>query len=853
MISKLQQHAVDYAWQNPAADGQLNILLKKLTPDGGTIVTVNDGGGFVKLPKKDVWFHVYTIGTTHPNWGNLNIREGAWVTAETIINTYGTFLRIYNEGGVVLPSKHAYFTKRDNGSILIAIPVLDIYRAFNDDVYFRIYAGKSHLISPTPERQVTVHNFEVDSNARRNAIIAQYRNLVTNNRGHVAAWVNGLYRPNFVITHMAMWDDVEIVVDNSVKRIVTLKVGDLRTFSSVLDSTRKYLLHLPKETTDWIFSDDVEIHAVSDGLGYYYNLNQSMNLRQLTHNDLSIPTKRIRDLWGAWNEVDRVESSVDSVHDLSVMVSVREDYSDRPVLFNTDRIHELYKLEDGQIVEAMVGSNSTVPEWQAANLEQSPVNRLAATSLSKLTKRLATDAYGYHGLSYYFADTPQYLEHDGNFNRCSLNPFLVQGCTVYEYDKHGKLLGYSIPPTTDTYYIAKNPTAHFVEVIPSVASNGLDVNHNAPDMVLSDDLDYKFYLRKVLGGVPSGEYEVAVRGKDYTFDSGHITWSVDRDRRHPTIVTTKNHIFYTVEVEKNKGRYTLPLMNVGEGKNLPITYDVETVEVWVNGHSLVMGIDYTLKNNIITIVTKVWFNEGEVDTIAIRGRGIHSKRRIPDHGYIIDGKLSNNDSYDTRDGKVVRIVGAGRLFMRDMVEFGEKQSVSVNSGYSGFPYSVDDPTIPLRNLYSKWEAEGQYENTYTLRDSARDFDKRVEAYLDVYLEKPEFPEHQTLPHYYHLYTPVLSAIVADLLSGILVPKEDDVTDRISTKQLDEIMLSYNKYLDHCPARNGYDARFSIVHPHALYHTVEVSELGYVLLERVNHRYLNSGIQLNHYLKINEGK
>lgn len=851
MISELQKHAVEHLWQNPSADGQLNVRLKKLTPFNGTVVAVNDGGGFVKLPDYSRWYDVYTMGTTHPNWGNLNIKENQWVTGETVVNTYGTYLRIYSETGVSYPLKHVYFTKMKNGTILIAIPVLDIYSDFSHGAFLRIYAGKSHIISPTPELQVSVVSYVVDSNARRSQIIADYVRAVSNNRGQVVAWVNGIARPNLAINQLAMWDDVEFIIDNSVKRVVKFKVGDLRTYTSKLDSMRKYLLHMPKKDNDWIFSDDVELMVCSKTIGYYYHLNQSANVRQLTHNDLSIPTKRIKDMWSDWNLNDRRTSGVNSVHDLEVVVSIREDYNDRPVIYNTDRIHELYKLTDTQIIDAMVGSNSVVPEWQAANLEESHVNKVAASPLSKLTKRSVTDAYGYHGLSYYFAKTPQLLNHDGNFNSLTLNPFMVEGCSVYEYDENGKMLGCSNHPTTSTYYKAKHPNAHLVETIPSFASTGLDVIHNAKDQQLSLKHDYRFYLRKVLGDIPSGEYIEAVEGEDYTFEHGQVTWSVDRARRHPTIVTAKNHIFYEFTLPKAKGRYTFPINNVDEGKSLPLLYDVETVEVWVNGHSLVNEIDYKVIDNTVTILSKVWFNAENTDKVSVRARGINARRRAADHGFIIDGKLSNNDSYDARDGKVTRIVGAGRLFTNDMVVFGEDESLNVNNGYSGFPYSIDDPTIPLRDLYAKWEADGDYVSTYVLRDKARDFDMRIEKYLDVYLEKPPFPERQTLKNYYHLYSPVLSAVIADLLSGLLVPKEDSVTDRVSTQQLDEIMLGYNKYLDYCPARNGYDLRFVVVHPHARYETLAVTELGYVLLERINHRYLNSGVQLNQYLKIED--
>ena len=63
------------------------------------------------------------------------------------------------------------------------------------------------------------------------------------------------------------------------------------------------------------------------------------------------------------------------------------------------------------------------------------------------------------------------------------------------------------------------------------------------------------------------------------------------------------------------------------------------------------------------------------------------------------------------------------------------------------------------------------------------------------------------------------------------------------------MVGYIDLLQFDPAYIGYDKAFVRMHPHALYQVVEVDELGFAFLDRVNARYLNSGVQLNQYLKI----
>lgn len=847
-MKPLQLHATKHLWQNPGADGQFNAKMFRLTPKTGTVSVLSDGDDFIKLPERTKWYHCFTIGSVHPNWGNFDIPVSRWVKAKDMVNHFSCFIRIYTDLGHCFPLEHAWLARKSNGAIIIALPVLDIYPSFtNEDVYIRIYAGLAHITKPIKSKALTVVYRTIRTTDERPAIIAEYEKLVADNPGEVSVWVNGYYRPNFKLEDMGAWDDIEFYIDNTIIRKEVFNVSDLNSFTSKLDACRKYLLHCPKKTDDWLFSDDVEFYVTSDNFGYYYNGNLSNYIRQLTHADFSVPTARVKQFFLNWDNRDRSESSVVTVNDLKIVVMIRDDHLERKLTYNADRVHDLYRLKDEQIIEAMVGVNSHVKEWQASSLENSSVNKLAYARYENITLPLCTEAYGYNAIGRYLSDTPQLLTHDGVRYQTRLPDNLASGCEVYEYDARGVLLGHAKHPNGEVYF-ARNDACRLIEAIPSFASEGLDVIDNMEDGLLSSLYDYRFYLRKILGDVPSEEYEEAVEGKDYTIEGMFITWNVDRARRHPTAVTTKNHIFYTVDVDQSNGRYVIPIENLREGKKLPISFKVETVELWMNGRSLVNGIDYVRVDNQAVIRSKVWTSTTGTDQISVRVRGINGEPKEADTGFVVNGKLSDNDRYDVRDDKVVRIVAGGALFAREEVSFGEDNSVGLTNHYDGFPYSVDAPTVPLKDNFDRKEGK---QTTYSLRDASRDLDNRVENYLSVHLEKPVLNTRQELPHYYHLFSPVLSAMLADIRSGLLVPVEDSITDRISTKQLDEIMTRYNRLLAFDPARNGFDRRFCIVHPHNLYQTIAVKELSYVLLERVNHRYLNFMVQLNQYLKIGD--
>ncbi len=532
---------------------------------------------------------------------------------------------------------------------------------------------------------------------------------------------------------------------------------------------------------------------------------------------------------------------MNDIDDLTIRLLIRDDFLDLKPLYNSTHTHDLYRLNDEQIIGAMVGANSNVPEWTAAALEESAANRLAAAKLRNITRDLCTDAYGYNAAARYSADTPQRLELTSGGYRGTLPDLLATLSTVYEYDADGLLLEHHRNAGYDVY-IPRNPEARIIEAIAGEVSDAVKIVDNAPDFEIEPGSNVGLWIRMVIGEVPTNDYYKAEEGTDYTRDGNKITWTVDRTRRHPTVIYDDFHLFFEVEVKVSEGQIRIPIVARNQdGQQRTLWLPMETVEVWLNNHPLVHGIDYHTRWPEIVVVCKAWMADGDTNKISVRCRGVTGELRIPKHGFVSSGLLSNNNQFDCRDDKVIRVVGGGSLLLRDEVVFREDNTVGVDIVQDGFPYSVDDPTIPLRTLVSG--------DTYKLRDTARDLDTRVEAYLSNWFPTPPPVNPVPLPYLYHLYSPTLNKILWDYLQGILILREDDPEYRISTSQLDDIMERYKDLLPFDPAYIGYDKAFVKLHPHVKYETVEINELGFAFLDRVNERYLNGEVQLNQYLII----
>lgn len=826
MDTLLAKTATEKLWQSPRSDGQFMVRPPRVTSPHGTRGSVFVHNYQLTLPF-DGWGHVYTLGMFHPTLGNLNIPSNVWVKGTDLINNSRCIITTYGESGRVMPAEFVHYFRCDNDLIVVAIPQKDTHSWIEkEDVQIKFYQG-TELVTAAPPRPILCEYTTVKSEHERTAIVSRWHELSA--KGHTTVYINGYSYPNLKVSDLSQWDDVEFLLDGRVIRVIDFPVDGLRSFNSVLDSATKFLLHMPKND-NYNFYDDMELEAHVGNRGLYYHQHNSKSLRQVTHNDVSIPTERVE----AYRTV--LGSPVNNMR-----LIVRDNGSRQEVAFNAHRVHELYKLPDDKIIDAMAGLNANVPEWKAANLEKSYVNRLMGAPHEDITRTFATEAFGYNATCKYTSDTPLKLIRNSKGGVCKLPPLLAIGSTVYEHDEHGMLLGAYLHDTGVTEYVARNADAARIEAIVGVGSNDISVDYDAPSQKLSPHVDYSFYLRKLINGKPTDEFYVADKGVDYEIDDNlNLKWLFDEHRRSGVIIDNTKHYFAEEEIDSDYGLLRVGVKDNIDGVLLPARIPMETVEVWLNNHPLVYGVDFDVEWPSVVVCAKAYMKHGK-NKVSLRARGVSGDFRPPKAGFVSHGLLSNNSMFDVRDDKVVRIVAGGQLLHRESVVFREDTAIGVHNIKDGQPYSIDDATLPLRSVITG--------DLLEYRDKARDLDGRIERYLTSHIPTPPPSGVVNLDGYYHVFSPVLNRLVHDIVSGRIVPIKDDETYRISTAQLDEIMMRYNDLLKLDPAFKGYNDIFVCVHPTAIYNIITLTELEYAVVERVNHRYLNSKVLLNQYLKI----
>jgi hypothetical protein len=146
----------------------------------------------------------------------------------------------------------------------------------------------------------------------------------------------------------------------------------------------------------------------------------------VTHRDYSIAVDPV---WSLINGLLELRQIVNiNNQGLKIKAFIREGGMKRKLVQDNNRIFEMYKLDDPRPFRAMSGLDSTVSEWQAANLEASAYAELMRVPYKSVTMELVEEAYGYNAMSVLLGNTPQKMS-------------LESGSPVATYHRSGKLHG----------------------------------------------------------------------------------------------------------------------------------------------------------------------------------------------------------------------------------------------------------------------------------------------------------------------------------------------------------------------------------------------------------------------------
>jgi hypothetical protein len=867
------KHALDNVWCNPSQDRQFIIKPAPLQKTGSSVNSFFTMERNLTLPTRNEKYFLFQIGQLNPAFLGLlfdpsvfdtSFQRDRWIRISTCCNQKKAIIDIYTDIGLSIPKHDAYYTFTPERNLIIAIkenPIIPV-NLNQQPVYIRFY---SNAYFQSIRSDVNLNNIIVTGATIRvpDEILTWQSTYQSLNAlpGHCSAFINGWLKEGISLLNTHVGDCIELVYDSSIKAIVTFFISSLPSFLSELDSRLKYLIHYPTPIYNEIcYIDDIEIY-VTDTLnslsftGLYYHRNAPVATRMVTHRDYSLPVSFVshyaNKLISLHVETPPVTSG------LKILVFIRNSGYSRRLIHEANKIHELYKLPDYKLVQALVGINSTVPHWTASHLEASAYSSLMGASLSQLTLPNIKNAYGYNSLSEILGQTPAKTQ------IVSLRPTINLPCglqinsTGYEYDEQGHLIGIAHHPNGEVYTALYDNT-RLVEVISGNGTYTPSVKFGRNLVPIPIGSDYRIYRCHFIENELDNNWRDITDTTEYSVIDGLITLISD-DTAYLMVRDNSTFLAYDLNIAPTDGnlRFSLSEYEQRTGFNnvtpTPINNEVLPVpmgklDIFLNGKAMIESIDYFIIFPEVVVVNKEYLispPNTNYQKVTIRFTGFcdqNLQRNIAsDVGFIEHGFLSNNNRFDIRDDKVLRIVVDGSLLHRSDLLFSEEHSgVSTINAVNGKPYSISDIIVPLRDYPNQTMAAYQ---------EAIVIDSAISSYLTDFLPQPPRPNVTAIENRYAIFSPFLCKIIYDVFTEHLDKTLFD--SPLNDNDIINICNPYNDWLRFDPTQIQcrVDPRYVIIHPHNHYNALDVSAKQYQFIRRVAGLYCRGLVEISPFLSI----
>lgn len=834
MQQQLLTHAIRNVWCSPDQDKQLILNLKRVTKVGGVRGTFALHWQQYNLPTSGDRYHIYPVGQNSIQRFNIPDDRNVWHNLAVLCNLRKLQTDIYNSLGVRFNSSKAWVMVTANNNIVIAVQAQDVSASISaDELYIRFRT--SAYFSSTRSDHLPVHirmqGLRVEINNEQLGLQANYLRD-REKEGLAYIFHNGWLVDNVLPADVVLGDYIEYVYDSSITEVVSIPLRDLQTYRSSLDRNRKYLVHLPKSVESINYRDDVDFflrHTGSDGKrrGRYLHQNHISSCRMVTHRDYGISTDLIQEYITeipGWT-LDNVE----------LVAHVKESGYDRALVNEHSRIRELYRLDDEAIVEALVGINSSMPEWKASELESSSYTRIMRAEYATITAPEVINAYGYNAIAKLAVNgfTPV------SRNNLKLPIGLMEFSTILEYDSEGLLLGW-YHHISGEIYTTRNYKCAYIEGYPGLGDESNLLVASNGEHALNPNYGYRFYTAVHANGVRKSDWtDVTGDPSKYTLLDNSIKWRVDPAGLMGAYNSTANFFLkeYTL-TDTNKFIYEINL------NNSPAFKDTEGVDkgqllVWLNGRSLQPNLDYVEHEGYIVITNKAYMNPGASQRVLVICLD-RPAEQIHDFGFVARDQLSLNSEYNVRDDKVVRCVVDGRV--RDLSKMALEENspiVTAPNVVNGKPYSIRSVPVPLHGVAPF--------NAYILQERSHAMDLKVEGFLTQRLPKQTYELPVEIVEKYVVYSPVCAKILADFRYNLVSLPDMAMGDQA----VEEFMQRYMHLLPVDPCRLGLDSRFVTIASHRYPTRVDITSKEYMMLNRVVELYLRNKVDVSKDIRIVE--
>lgn len=855
----LQQHAYENVWCTPNQDKQAIFKPYRLTGKNGAWIDFKVMWRNHKLPDNRSRFHVYQIGQVYSSLLGLeNSPRDTWINISDSMNDISLMADIYTVKGIQIHRHQVWYKVTYEKDLIFAIRVPEYNRIpidlSTEDIFIRLYSNAFFQSLRANSADDVIHTRGIQATSNQDILTMQQEVINYRNKsvGVVNCYVNGRHVNNIDLINATVGDYIEYVFDGSVKLTVTFNITSLQQFESVLDNAYKLLLHYAGTSNVIDYQDDIDVYLVRPNgqrfKGVYYNKNNPSALRMLTHKDYSVSVQFL-------NAYMEANPDLGVLTDMQLKLYIRNSGYARPLVYDENRIHDLYKLSDADLLAAMVGVNAVVDVWKAPNLENCTYIAMMRAELGGISLQNVEDGYGYNTCSVLIGDTPSHTVLQGNKQTIQIPTVLGAYCTVYEYDANGFLLGF-YTHNSGAFYQCVNNNAALCEVIRGFASEGLHASWDQLHTTLDENQSYRFYTCGKIGGVIDDQWVDVTHTSQYAVINGQVTWFVDHNTTFTMIRSNKDHITYELDYMAVDGLITFSLREFREDLQAYRTMAVPMgqIDIFLNGKSLVEGLDFIVDHPRIVINNKEYLNDPDnlAQKIIVRLSNFCNtdltRPNIPDVGYVQYGVLSYNNIYDIREDKVNRVIVDGALYRYSELQYGEQDfDIHISDARNGAPYAIRDIIVPMNDFLHRDTEKS--DPTMELRDKSLAIDKAISDYMTLKIPQKTPSTPSTIPAKYQVVSPFFNRIVHDLNSGALW--DERFTEQYDDQFVRQICQPYEYLLAWDPITDNLlpDQNFVVIHPHNANHYIDMGIYQYKFLTHVVGIYGSNRIQLSGTIRV----
>ena len=850
----LVDNALRNVWCAPTQEKQDYYQLARLTPDGGELNSYQVMWQNIQLPTQGDLYHVYQIGQVNPIMLGLFPKAKTWQTISSAMNAMSSIVDLYTADGYQWPRFQSYYMVTPDKAIIVAVKIQPTIPQSLDTnaLFMRVYSNQFF-------RSVRAHAGTANNYIQTAGVVpAVSRDILTIQntiqtlsalgQGACYAFVNG-YKINQVnVLTVNIGDVVEYVYDSSIYKVVDFPFENLPSFNSTLDNKYKYLLHYEGTSDNVIdFANDVDVfvyYNVGGGVtkGVYYHHNQLDAIRNVTHRDYSLPTAYVAGYVAA-------QPTWDSSTQVTVRLHIRQGGFARPLVYENNRIMDLYTLPDQEIMSAMVGVNSTLPNWQAATLEASQYAQMMGIKGSSITRQNVEDAYGYNAVANLVGKCPLIPVLESGQLIVTLPYNLQSNSTAWEYNAQGTLLGF-YAHTSGGAYTCQNPTCTLVEVLSGSASQQIDDTYAQSTQTINPALDYRMYVCPIntITGQPTFDWQDVTGTSNYSILNGTLTWNLSSTDYYTLVRSNKTMLAYTLFIEPTEGALEIQLQEIAIRDFLLQKFAMQIpmgqLDVFLNGRTLIPGLDYVLNfpSLVINNINALYFPGTNQQTITLRWQGFcNSDLSIPTDdtqvGFVQYGLLANTNSYTILDDEVLRFTVGGGVFPQSSLKFPENSADIIGANAdNGLPYMIQRQVVPMLGVTN--------EDTYSYRAKSKAIDLAVTEYMSQFYPLPEASGPDVINGKYQIFSPFLCKIIYDLVNGTI--DQTQFQSFYNDALVVSICSAYTYLLEFDPTQPGlqWDSRFVVVRPHNQNVPIALTLYAYNFLTRVMALYTNGLVSLS---------